>query len=253
MTTDTPDTPDPTAPVVASKKEVEDWLLAIPRLAALLPIAAVTRTQQEGPRSVPCSKPPLKIDVMHLLDRRRKGQPDGGMTNVDPEREGVLPYLYGWVEEFAGFTEPTQPAPDVTVENCCKDLLWLIRHQDTDSPRWSAFAAGLKRVNGSLLESVGALIHGVNSPIVCHRCLTGILRRQGQTSTWECAVCGHTVTIQVVTLREAARLTGEKLTTINYWSRMGLFTKLVDGGGKGSYDLGDIRRVIAEKRLNASL
>ncbi len=247
------DTTDTATPVATKLSEVEDWLFAIPRLASLLPVAAVTHTQQEGPRSVRCSKPPLKIDVVHLLDRRRKGQPDGGMVNVDPEREGVLPYLYGWVEELAGSTEPTQPTPDATIQDVCEDLRWLIRHQDIDSPRWSAFAAGVQRIHSSLLESVGALIHGVNSPVVCPRCLTGTLRRQGQTGTWECAVCGHDVTIQVVTLREAARITGEKLTTINYWSRMGLFTKIVDGGGKGSYDLGDIRRVIAEKRLNAIL
>ena len=57
------------------------------------------------------------------------------------------------------------------------------------------------------------------------------------------------VTVQAVTLVEAAPLVGVSKTTLYRWAlRPGVLSPVVDGAKK-LYDLGDIRRLVAETRL----
>ena len=88
-------THDEDTPPAAAK--VGAWLRDIPELCALLDDAAVTRgPSAETARPAPGSRPPLRLDVVHLQDEREKHNWESGMWWCDPDRQGVLPYLHGW-------------------------------------------------------------------------------------------------------------------------------------------------------------
>ena len=238
-------TPNPTP------ADVRAWLEEIPRLVLSLPIAAVTRKSAGVERrSVPASKPPTRTSIVHLLDTREKHDPAYGMAACDPERQGVLPYLLGWVRQTAKDPGIGRYDDFCDVSFCCQylnDYLLRIMLIEED---WVAFSVGVRTIHHDLVEAVAVLLDS-QTPVVCPSCHVGVLRPDGgKSDSWVCGPCGHVVTIHVVTLREAAAETGEKLSTLKFWSRSGLFTKISRDAtpGGGHYDLGDIKRVIAEKR-----
>ena len=89
-----------------------------------------------------------------------------------------------------------------------------------------------------------------DKPVLCGRCRIGALE-QVHDAMWECHACGHTVTVRAVTLKQAAAEVDVPLRTLQDWAnRPGLLRPILDGGPRTRlFDLGDIRRVAAEKRL----
>lgn len=227
-------------------------LLELPELCALLPDAAHARSAIDGPRPAPASKPPLKLHVLHLLDEREKWNWEWGMWQVDPDRQGVLPYLHGWVRDIEASLYEESPrlpdeAPDEpTVANCCD---WLSRHLGAAETlaQWPELAHGIKTLHGNVRAAVAG-IRDRHRPVPCSQC-GNPLSRDGDTNRWVCEACGHLVSVQAVTLRQAAHIVGRSERTLRSWAQRNLFTRISDGPRTNLYDLGDIRRVVAEVAL----
>ena len=86
-------------------------------------------------------------------------------------------------------------------------------------------------------------------PVPCRSCGGPLRPRAGRAASWQCEACERVVTVQAVTLREAAPLVGVPERTLYRWAlRPGVLSPVADGA-KRLYDLGDIRRFVAETRL----
>lgn len=229
-------------------------LAEIPELCALLPDAATTRTAIEGPRPAPGSKPPLRLDILHLLDGRDKHH-DANMATCDPDRQGVLPYLWGWVRDIEADALDQSPelppeTPEVpTVAGCCDWLTTMLPFAAT-LPQWFELADGIKVVHGRLRAATAGVRDVEQRPAVCNLCHAGHLVESGP-KLWKCDACNREVVVQAVTLVQAATLVGVGQATLYRWAKRNLFERVDDGGGK-VYDLGSIRRVVAENRMRTS-
>lgn len=241
-------------------EDVHGWLTAIPDLMAHLPDAMVTRThQQGGGRPVPASKPPVKLEIVHLLDRRTKHDWEQGMGWCDPDRQGVLPYLDGWcrdIEATAYESRPELPPEvpaDPTVTTACAWLLGMLDYAET-LPQWPEFADGIRVTHRNLLAAT-AVVRDRERPVRCQRCGVGTLTRPGEEALWECAACGSQVKVQAVTLRQAAGIIGMSARTLQDWARRpGVLSPiLADTGSRKLFDLGDIRRLVAEQRVRRAI
>lgn len=120
--------------------DVLRYLAELPELCALLPEAAIVRTPSgEGSRSTPGPRPPLRLDVLHLLDTRDKGWAFD--VPPDPDRVGVLPFLDSWARDLEATALDERPElpdelPDPpTVAGLCKwlaaEALWA-----SGLPQW---------------------------------------------------------------------------------------------------------------------
>ena len=246
-------THDEDTPPAAAK--VGAWLRDIPELCALLDDAAVTKgPSAETARPAPGSRPPLRLDVVHLQDEREKHDWESGMWWCDPDRQGVLPYLHGWardIEATAYEERPTLPdelPAEPTVASVCA---WLLAEVDyaVTLPQWPEFAAGVATVHSRLRAATGAVRPMEARPVPCRACGGPLRPRAGRAASWQCEACERVVTVQAVTLVEAAPLVGVSKTTLYRWAlRPGVLSPVVDGAKK-LYDLGDIRRLVAETRL----
>ena len=238
-----------TAPSV---DDIRRHLAEIPELCALLPDAAVARTVIEGPRPAPGSKPPTRLDVVHLLDTRDKHR-DANMATCDPDRQGVLPYLWGWVRDIEADALDQSPqlppeSPEApTVANCCDWLTTMLDYAAT-LPQWFEYADGIRRTHTNLRAATAGVRDIEERPVTCTTCGAGHLALTGP-NLWECGACGKKFTVQAVTLRQAAKIIGDiGHTTLWRWSKRNLFTRIHDDG-RDLYDLGSIRRVVAYERL----
>lgn len=241
--------------------EVRRWLGLLPELCALLPDAAVTTGGAgiaTGP-SLPGSRPPTNLEVLHLLDTREKWNWEWGMWQVNPNREGVLPYLHGWVRDLEataieeGLT-PTEWAGAEYVTTCCD---WLLRNLELAAqlPQWPHFARGIRAVYRQLVAAVSRVRDTGRVPVPCQHCGHGTLARDAGSNRWTCSACGHIVTVQAVTLRQAAKLIGVAYQTLWEWAqRPGVLSPiLADTGTRRLYDLNDVRRLVAEERVRKAL
>lgn len=235
-------------------EDVRRHLLEIPELAALLPDALVARGAIDGPRPAPASKPPVKLHILHLMDTRPRYDWEAGMAWCDPDSQGVLPYLWGWVRDLEASAYessailPAEAPETPTVSGCCG---WLTAHLAilANLPQWDDFAHGVKSTHRLLLAAVRS-VRDREEPVPCNRCGAGKLARDGETNRWACPACGHVVAIQAVTLRDASRIVGVPERTLREWAtHPGLLSPVADGPRLRLFDLGDVRRVTAEKRL----
>lgn len=259
-------------------------LAAIPDLMALLPDALGTRSR--GPqtsRPVPGSRPPVDLDILDLTDHRPKEHWAADRSPLlDPDRKGVLPYLDDWCQDLATTAldgdvvygvapHEVDPVPDVpTVSSVCD---WLTRHLDWAAtlPQWPELADGVSAIHGRLRAATRHVRDVEDKPVPCSRCGAGVLERDdGITHGWTCRDCGHRVTVQAVTLHQAAQIVcdpphkrGEKpkpgevrITKHHIYdlaNRPGILKPILgDTGKQRLYDLGDIRRMVAEMRLRGS-
>ena len=247
------------------------WLAEIPELCALLPDAAVTRTAIEGPRPAPASRPPLKLDVLDLTDTRHKTSWLDVRTLLDPDRQGVLPYLDSWVRDLEATAYDGDPvygiephdlhanAPEhPTVTSLCA---WLIRELDWAAtlPQWPELAEGIRHVRARLRDATKDVRDVEERPVPCARCGGSLRRVEGDKPQWECTSCGHLVAMQAVTVNEAAKLIGIKKDQLYALvNRPALLEAagvtpprriLSDHGSRRLYELGDLRRVVAAVRL----
>jgi len=243
---------------VTDADDTRRHLAEIPELCALLPDAATTRTAIEGPRPAPGSKPPLRLDILHLLDGRDKHH-DANMATCDPDRQGVLPYLWGWcrdIEADALDQSPKLPpeTPEVpTVTNCCDWLTTMLPFAAT-LPQWFELADGIKVVHGRLRAATAGVRDVEDVPVICTHCGAGQLR-EVKPKLWRCGACGHEVSVIAVTLPQArAALVKEHgdrapaLRTLQDWAkRPGLMTGLLDQGPRSRvYDMATIRSLTAD-------
>lgn len=251
--------------------EVLRYLTELPDMCADLPVVAITRTST-GPhtsRPTPGPKPPTRLDILHLLDERPKDILGGeyiGMRYPDPDRTGVLPYLYSWardIEATAYDQRPELPAelPEhPTVSNICDWLLHELAYAST-LPQWPEMAWGIGETWKAVRVAVRAVREVEGRPVPCNRCGAGELRHvEGDKPMWECSECKHRVTVQAVTLRQAARIlrddlgvSAPTLRTLQRWAlRPGLLKPITDSPKRRLFDMGQIRSVAAEERIRSS-
>lgn len=245
--------------------EVQRYLAELPDMCALLPEAAIVRTPRgEGSRSVPGPRPPLRLDVLHLLDTRDKGWAFD--VPPDPDRVGVLPFLDSWARDLEATALDERPElpgelPDPpTVAGLCNwlagEALWA-----SGLPQWPEMADGIQRTWKAVRIAVSAVRHEEGRPVRCDECGAGELRHiEGSKPLWECTECGHKVAMQAVTLREAAailrRERGKRapsLRTLQRWAlRPGLLTPIGDGPKRRLFNMGQIRSVAEAERTRSS-
>lgn len=241
---------------IPAPAQVRDWLRTLPDLCALLGDALVTRSaEQHTSRPVPGSKPPVRLDIIGLLDERDVDW-EAGMWRVDPDGHGVLPWLWGWcrdIEADAYRLRPTlcDEVPDLpTIAGCCAWLLQddLLEWCAATLRQWDEFAIDLGRVVGAVRNATRHVADQRVRPVPCGRC--GEALTQVKPGLWECEQ-GHMTSVQAVSLREAARQTGVPEATLRRWVRMSNAHRVSDGPTTVLYDLGDIRRIVANRRLGA--
>lgn len=244
--------------------DVRRCLAELPELCALLPDAAITRPPHgEGTRSIPGPKPPCRLDVLHLLDTRTKGWDFDGCP--DPDRVGVLPYLDSWARDLEATALDERPElPDElpehpTISNTCQWLLGELEWAST-LPQWPELALGVRQTWKAVRIAVRAVQEDSQHHVPCGRCNAGTLTRvPGTTPLWECAACGNRISVQAVTLRQAAAILrndlgkgAPTLRTLQRWAlRPGILAPIADGPRKRLFDLGQIRALAAEDRMRA--
>lgn len=242
-------------------QQVTAWLGRIPELCALLPDAERTRSTIDGPRPAPASRPPARLDVIDLLDGREKHDWEQGMGWCDPDRQGVLPYLHGWVRDLEASaydvdSEPSEPPEHPTIVNLCD---WLTRHIDLSAnlPQWADYAWGVGQVHHRLVAATRAVADKTERPVPCGMCSGPLTRVDGGQALWQCEDCGHEVTVQAVTINQAAGLMGvPKSSLYALINRPGLIRELNpiagDERGKRLYDVGELRRLWAEAKIRGT-
>ena len=235
-------------------EQVRQWLGALPDLCALLPAALVARTpEQRVSRPAPGSKPPVRLDISRLLDTRETCDWESGMWRVDPDGHGVLPWLWGWcrdleAEAYRDRAELCDEVPaEPTVSSCCTWLQQgdLLEWAADSLQQWHEFAVDTGRVVRAVRDATRAVADLQDRPVPCGRCGEPLeLQRDG---LWECW-SGHAVSIQPVGVREAARIVEVNYETLRRWLAEDPVARIVDGA-RPVYDLGEIRRVVASRRL----
>lgn len=254
--------PKPT-PTIA---QVRRWLGEIPDMCTLLPDALVTRSaRSESRRPVPSSRPPYDVGITDLADRRTKHDwTTGSMAWCDPDRMGVLPFLDSWVRDLEAAAIDGDPifgiqprhdlppaAPETpTVAAVCD---WLARELEWAEtlPQWPELADGIRHTHRRLRSATASVRDREERPVPCQRCGEGKLRQvEGARPLWACDRCDAEVSIQAVTLQQAAKIVRVPERTLRDWShRQALLSPVGDGPRSRLYDLGQIRALVAERRL----
>ncbi|MGO5251679.1 hypothetical protein ACTQ2Q_10070 [Atopobiaceae bacterium LCP21S3_F11] len=235
-----------------------EQLTELADLAALLPVALITRLPDDsGRRDAPRSKPPARLDVIQLLDRRLDQDVAAGRAEwVDPDRAGLLPYLWTWCRDIEADALDAGHHPDDlpdTVAGCCAWLTTWLNFAQT-LPQWDELVLGIDRC----WRNTRAATRGVRDDdpprhARCNRCHIGTLTPSGDV--WTCTDCARIISITAVSLPDAARLTGIPLRTLQAWAARSLLDRGVadpDDQRRTLYDLGTIRRVAAEAQLRSS-
>lgn len=238
--------------------DVARWLTEIPELVALLPDAAVTHAPHgEGTRSVAGPRVPTNLDVLHLLDVRTKGE-----DMPDPDRVGVLPYLDSWARDLEATALDERPTPPEflpEVPTVANTVQWLLGELEWAAtlPQWPEMADGIRRTHKALRLAVRGVREAPQRPVPCVRCENPLTAVEGTVASWECRACGHQVSVQAVTLRQAASILRDDLgkaaptlRTLQRWAlRPGILAPIADGPRKRMFDMGQIRKLAAEERM----
>lgn len=242
--------------MTGSIADIRAHLAEIPRLYALLPSASVARVPGGETRSVPGPREPARLGILRLLDTRDRTAWTQGMGHCDPASVGVLPYIRGWALDIesqlldAGHTEL---APLPHRQGVVEWASWLsgVLELAERLAVWPVLAAGITATHGALVGATRLVTGESGSGVPCPLCGSGLTRREGETTVWECAECGHVVSVRAVTLRQASSMVGVPYPTLSGWARdYGLLTPITDGRRQRLYDLGQIRAVVAQRRLS---
>ncbi|MGN8689411.1 hypothetical protein ACTND8_05850 [Atopobiaceae bacterium HCP3S3_F7] len=239
-------------------QHVRRWLAELADLATLLPTALITRSPDDTQRrTAPGSRPPVRLDVIQLLNNTLAQDVAAGRAEwMDPDRAGLLPYLWTWCRDIEADALDAGLAPDDlpdTVAGCCSWLAtWLDFAQTL--PQWDELVWGIERC----WRNTRAATRGVRDDdpprhARCNRCHIGTLTPSGDV--WTCTDCARIISITAVSLPDAARLTGIPLRTLQAWAARSLLDRGVadpDDQRRTLYDLGTIRRVAAEAQLRSS-
>ncbi len=236
-----------------SAADTRRHLAELPELCALLPDAAVTRSVVEGPRPAPASKPPLRLDVLDLMDTRLKADQTHhrSKTLCDPDRMGVLPYLFTWCRDLTETVEGLPPLPDrLTVATICD---WLGQQSGIAEtlPQFGEMAYGIKQTHQAVRDATTSVRDIDPVPVPCSNCGAGTLKTTGP-NLWQCNACGREVTVQAVTIPQAAKIIGVKRSTLYAYRDRNVMQRIQGPGGPGGsqlFDLGSVRRMVAEERM----
>lgn len=134
---------------------LDKWLREIPDHYALLPTFAIPGSVEKNPDSGTTKaayvNPPVRLEVIDLLDRR-VGRIWNGIAPAH-DRRGVIGTLVALVEQLVD-TRPLTPPKDVTVSSACALLqrhrLWIAEQE------WvTDVYAELKELHRQLSEAVG--------------------------------------------------------------------------------------------------
>ena len=236
-------------------------LVEIVDLAALLPALATSRSGaaagRAGPSGLAHSPAPVRLDIIQALDTRPRVHGDDAEDRawhdrmVGDHRQGLLPDLWQWARMIeAEAMESCPRVPDELPETptVASVATWLLAHLDWAlEQQWADelvrdvdwWWRRLRRLAG---ERDGYAPR-------CSLCLFPIVEAEG--GWWRCLGAGHEWSIDsalkrlaepVVTLREAAAITGMALGTLKQWSRDGRILPVESG----RYLLNDIRRLAAD-------
>lgn len=247
---------------MSTADDVRGWLIHLPELAALLPLALVVgpATQIIRTSSEPGSRALANLELLALLDTRDRWAWRGPRGSIDPDRMGLIPHLDTWARDLAGETHdagwPARPLPDEP--NLIDAVNWLLQDGLLDwaeehAPQWPEFADDMRSCYQRTLAAVHHLRDEKHQDrdATCAACHRGRLRltRWHDTPAWECDHCELLVTVTPVTIPEAARRTRASERTIRHWAKQGDFTRILGDDGRTLYDLGQIAGRVARSRF----
>ena len=247
-----------TAPTIdtTALDEYRQHLAELPELCALLPAALTHRPRDGATRPAPGSRPPLRLDILHLADQRDRTNWLDGMQHCDPDTVGILPYLWGWARDLEATALDHQPGivPDLPATPTPANVTaWLTETADWAAtlPQWPNLQAGIRHCWQAARTALHSMRGPQHKPVPCSRCGTGRLDPiPGTKPAWQCSTCGHEVRIQAVTLKQAAAHVGMPYTTLRDWARRpGLLAPIEDSPRRRLFDLGQIQALAAEHRL----
>lgn len=233
--------------------DILDWAALLP---ALLTRRAPTGDTSRGGRTSPGSRPPVRLDVLHVLDERPRITGDDAEDRAwhdrmaSDHRQGLLPDLWQWARMIESEAMDGRPAlPDELPEQptLASVVGWLTKHTDpwALAQQWaSEYVADIdwwwRRLRDLVGEARG------HSGVECGRCGEPLVLVH--LGLWECG-SGHQVTVQPVSIREGARIVEVSEATLRRWLASADAPRLSEAPGRVIYDLGTIRRVVAERRL----
>ena len=247
--------------VAAQLRDLLDWAALLP---VLLTRHAPSGDSSRGGRAPSGSKPPVRLDVLQVLDARVRIPGDDAEDRAELDRlagdhrQGLLPDLWQWarlIEAEAMETCPQVPAELPEQPTLGSVVDWLLVHTGwAETQQWAdEYRADVDWWWRRLRQLVG---EARAEPVVpCGRC--GEALTQQKPGLWECEQ-GHMTSVQAVTLREAARILsardGEKaptLRTLQRWAkRPGLLIPISDGPRSRLFDLSQICTVNASRLLD---
>ena len=252
------DTPTTTAQLA----QILDWAALLP---ALLTRRAPTGDSSNSGRRTHGSKPPVRLDILQILDTRRRATGDDAEDRAwhdrmaSDHRQGLLPDLWQWARMIEA--EALEGCPDVPDElpeapTLASVIAWLIKHtiRWTLAQQWaSEYVADIDWWWRRLRDLVG---EASPAGVPCGRC--GETLGMVHLGLWECGA-GHQVTVQPVSINLAAQKIGipkdqlyaliaqpQQLRTLGIEPPRPI---LGETGARRVYDLSDLRRLVAEVRL----
>ena len=241
--------------------QILDWAAILP---ALLTRRAPTGDTSRTGRRVPGSRPPVRLDVLHVLDTRTRVAGDDAEDRAwhdrmaSDHRQGLLPDLWQWCRLIEA--EAMDACPDVPEELPERPTLasvvdWLVKHTPwaLTQPWADEYAADVDWWWRKLREAVG---EASPAGVPCGRC--GETLGMVHLGLWECGA-GHQVTVHPVSVNLAAQKIGipkDQLYALiaqpQQLRALGIEPPrpiLGETGARRVYDLSDLRRLVAEVRV----
>lgn len=244
--------------VAAQLRDLLDWAALLP---ALLTRHAPTGDNSRGGRAPSGSKPPVRLDVLQVLDARVRIPGDDAEDRAELDRlagdhrQGLLPDLWQWarlIEAEAMETCPQVPAELPEQPTLGSVVGWLLVHTDwAETQQWAdEYRADVDWWWRRLRQLVG---EARAEPVVpCGRC--GEALTPAGPGLWDC-INRHQTSMRAVTVNEAAAIIGIKKDRLyRLVSQPGPGVDpptpiLGDSGARRLYDLGDLRRLVSWARL----
>ena len=244
-------------------RDILDWAAILPALLTRrAPTGDTSRTGRS--RSVPGSRPPVRLDVLHVLDTRTRVAGDDAEDRAwhdrmaSDHRQGLLPDLWQWCRLIEA--EAMDACPDVPEELPERPVLasvvdWLVKHTPwaLTQPWADEYAADVDWWWRRLRDLIG---EAGESGVPCGRC--GDWLAMVHLGLWECRA-GHQVTVQPVSVNLAAQKIGipkDQLYALiaqpQQLRALGIEPPrpiLGETGARRVYDLSDLRRLVAEVRV----
>ena len=251
------DTPTTTAQLA----QILDWAALLP---ALLTRRAPTGDSSNSGRRTHGSKPPVRLDILQILDTRRRATGDDAEDRAwhdrmaSDHRQGILPDLWQWcrlIEAEAMHSRPEPPDELPEQPTLAGVVDWLTRHTPwaVEQPWAGEYVADVDWWWRKLREAVG---EADTAGVPCGRCGEGLV--MVHLGLWECGT-GHQVTVQPVSINLAAQKIGipkdqlyaliaqpQQLRTLGIEPPRPI---LGETGARRVYDLSDLRRLVAEVRV----